>query len=259
LPCVMGRKTVTVLGAKLAPLSRPEVANHVEACLRERRRCFLITANVDQLMNLQSHDRLRAAYAAADVVVPDGVPLLWAARLLGHPLPGRVAGSDLIFDLCAICARGGYRIYLLGGRPGVAEAAAAEIKSRYPGAVMAGVGCPPPGFEQSSDRVRRIVADVRSARPDLLLVALGSPKQETFLAENWLELGVTVGLGVGIAFEFLSRTQRRAPVWMQMAGLEWSWRLSREPGRLWRRYLVRDPRFFWLLAKQRLSANQGAE
>ena len=249
----MGEEAVDLLGARIDPLSRAEVVAQLESCLRDKRRCLVITANVDQVVNLQKSSALQKAYRKADLVVADGVPLLWGARFLGRPLRGRVAGSDIIFDLCALSHRGGYRIYLLGGRPGVARAAAAVIAREYPAAVIAGCACPPMGFEQDSALVKRTVEEIRAARPDLLLVGLGSPKQEVFLAENWERLGVTVGLGVGIALEFLAGTQRRAPIWMQNAGLEWSWRLSREPSRLWRRYLVKDPRFFWLILRERWS------
>jgi N-acetylglucosaminyldiphosphoundecaprenol N-acetyl-beta-D-mannosaminyltransferase len=109
------------------------------------------------------------------------------------------------------------------------------------------------GFEQSAEKCAQIVQEVARTRPDLLLVGLGSPKQEVFLSNNWHELNATVAVGVGIALEFLAGTQRRAPLWMQRAGLEWSWRLLKEPGRLWKRYLIQDPRFFWLLLRARWS------
>jgi N-acetylglucosaminyldiphosphoundecaprenol N-acetyl-beta-D-mannosaminyltransferase len=217
----------------------------------------VITANVDHLVILERDRAFRRAYEQADLVVPDGVPLLWAARLLGHRLPGRIAGSDLIFDLCALCGREGLGVYLLGGRPGVADAAARAITARYAGLRVVGTACPPFGFERRPAEVRRIVEAIRASGADLLLAGLGAPKQELFLAQHWDDLGVTVGLGVGIALEYLAGTMRRAPRWMQSSGLEWSWRLLSEPRRLWKRYLLRDPRFFWLLAKQRASAAWG--
>ncbi|MBI4161912.1 MAG: WecB/TagA/CpsF family glycosyltransferase [Acidobacteria bacterium] len=246
------RSPVRLLRAEIAPLSRQEVVSRLESCLRERRRCFVVTANVDHLVRLEKDPDFRKAYARAHLVVPDGMPLLWAARFLGSRLPGRVAGSDLLFDLLQVSARGRLRVFLLGGRPGVAERAAERIGFDYPGAVVAGVACPPYGFDRDPRAVRSLVEAVRASRADLLLVALGAPRQERFLAENWKDLNVTVGVGVGIALEFLAGTLRRAPGWMQQTGLEWVWRLTQEPGRLWHRYLLRDPRFFWLVARQRL-------
>lgn len=249
------RRTREILGARIDALSRREVVERLAACLRGEWRALVITTNVDHLMILERDEEFRRAYARADLIVADGVPLLWASRLLGRPLPGRVAGSDLIFDLCAICARGGLGIYLLGGRAGVAAVAARVIKTRYPGARVVGTACPPFGFELDPTALRRVVEEVRSSGADLLLVGLGAPKQEIFLARHWAELGVKVGMGVGIALEYLAGTRRRAPLWMQSSGLEWSWRLLSEPRRLWRRYLLRDARFLWRVARQRLSGS----
>ena len=250
---------VRVLGAGLDRIDRAGVARHLEDCLIEGRRCFLITANVDHLVRFQEDEMLRLAYARADLVVADGVPLLWAARLLGDRLPGRAAGSDLIFDLCAAAGRCGAGVFLLGGRPGVAERAASVLVERYPGARVAGTACPPHGFERDPEAVRALVRSVRASGADLILVGLGSPKQEVFLAEHWDDLGVKVGVGIGIALEFLAGTLRRAPVWMQSAGLEWSWRLAQEPTRLWRRYLLRDPRFLLLVVREAIGRGRGVD
>jgi N-acetylglucosaminyldiphosphoundecaprenol N-acetyl-beta-D-mannosaminyltransferase len=189
----------------------------------------------------------RAAVNGADLVVPDGVPVLWAARLLRQPLGERVTGVDLVEQGAALAAARGYRVFLLGAAPGVADAAAAALTRRHPGLCIAGTYAPPIG-PFSAEENARMVAAVRAARPHLLFVAFGAPRQELWIRAHLDELEVPVCVGVGGTFNFLSGAVPRAPRWMRRAGLEWAHRLAHEPGRLWRRYLVHDlPVFLRLL------------
>jgi len=204
-------------------------------------------------VNLQRDPEFREIYDQAALVLADGVPLLWAARFLGTPIREKLSGSDVFHDLCRLAAERGFRVFFLGGREGAAMRAAEVVRRRYPGLRVVGVYSPPFGFERDHGEGARIDAMLTEARPDLLLLGLGSPKQEKWAARNSSRLGIPVTMGIGITFEYTAGMVRRAPAWMQTVGLEWFFRLLMEPGRLWRRYLVDDPRFFWLVLKQRLA------
>jgi N-acetylglucosaminyldiphosphoundecaprenol N-acetyl-beta-D-mannosaminyltransferase len=208
----------------------------------------VFTPNVDHVVLADADAEFRDGYRNANLSLVDGTPLLWAARLLGHPLPEKISGSDLLVPLAELAARRGWGVYLLGGGPGIAERVAAELERRL-GLRVAGLDAPridlgPGGAAATAEALERL----RQARPHLVLLALGSPKQEIWMHRHRAALSPAVAVGVGASFDFLVGVQSRAPRWMSRAGLEWLYRLSRDPRRLWRRYLVNDPRFvgiFW--------------
>ena len=213
-------------------------------------RCtYAVTANVDHLVRCSRAPELRPLYDEADLCVADGMPLIWASRLLGAPLPERVAGSDLFPALCSRAAELGLRVFFLGGAPDVAKAAAECLTDRDPRLQVAGTYCPPFGFENDPAENNRIIATVRDAAPDMLFVGLGSPKQEKWIVANRQACGARLSLGVGISFSFACGHVRRAPRWMQRAGMEWLHRMVQEPGRLTKRYLVDDLAFARLLLR----------
>ena len=185
----------------------------------------------------------------ADYVVADGIPLLWAARLQGTPLPDRVAGSDLVWLLAERAARAGRSLYLLGGAPGAAADAARIFRERWPDLRIAGLSSPALSSDPGAAELAPVLAALRESRPDLVFVALGSPKQDRLIAELRGHFPGTWWIGVGISLSFAAGRVSRAPRWMQRLGLEWVHRLAQEPGRLWRRYLVHDLPFtlglFW--------------
>jgi len=201
---------------------------------------YVCTGNLDHLAIAAEDVEFRRAYENADLVVADGAPVVWLARLGGAPLRERVAGSDLFWNLGPASAEHGIRLFLLGGAPGAADVAKAILELRYPGAQVVGTCCPPVtrfGTREVQDRIAEVI---RSAKPDVLLVALGAPKQEKWIAANKDRVGVPVAIGVGAAFDMASGIVQRAPRWMQTWGLEWSYRFAQEPRRLFRRYFVRD-------------------
>ena len=211
---------------------------------------YVVTPNAHHLTLLQDDPLLREIYRDAFLVVPDGVPLLWAARLLGTPLRGRVNGTDLFEALCARAEDRGLSVFLLGGREGAADAAAAMLRKRHPGLDICGTYCPPFGFESDETQSARVLAVIEAAKPHLLFVGLGAPKQEYWMYRNCASLRVPVSLGIGVSFEFVAGTVPRAPRWMQRAGLEWLHRVGSEPKRLWKRYLAGNARFCYLIARQ---------
>jgi N-acetylglucosaminyldiphosphoundecaprenol N-acetyl-beta-D-mannosaminyltransferase len=174
----------------------------------------------------------------ADLVLADGMPHVWASRVRGTALPERVAGSDLIWSLTGEAARRARSVFLLGGEPGACEKAAERLREEFPELRIAGTLCPPHGFERDPHWKRRIVRSLQAARPDIVYVGLGFPKQERLISKLRWEFPDAWFLGVGISISFVAGDVRRAPAWMQRTGLEWVHRLAQEPRRLVRRYLV---------------------
>jgi N-acetylglucosaminyldiphosphoundecaprenol N-acetyl-beta-D-mannosaminyltransferase len=202
---------------------------------------LVCTGNLDHLVTLQQDAAFRAAYQEADLVLADGMPIVWISRLArGAGLKERVAGSDLFWELARVSHTSGLRLFFLGGSPGSAQRAADAVQHRYPQARVCGVYCPP--FETFETRVEqeRIRTIIRAARPDVLLVGLGAPKQEKWILAHRDRLGVPVSIGVGGSFEMAGGVISRAPRWMRRVGLEWVHRLLQEPGRMWKRYICRD-------------------
>jgi N-acetylglucosaminyldiphosphoundecaprenol N-acetyl-beta-D-mannosaminyltransferase len=199
---------------------------------------FVVTPNVDHLRRCRTDLGFSVLVSQASLVVADGMPLVWASRLQGTPLPQRVAGSDLISSLSAAAAAAGRSIFLLGGEEGTADAAAAVLRERSPKLKVAGTLCPPMGFEMNEIEMGKIIEALQAARPDIVYVALGSPKQEQLIGRIRQVMPQSWWLGVGVSFSFLCGDVKRAPLWMRNLGLEWVHRLIQEPGRLARRYLV---------------------
>lgn len=196
---------------------------------------FIATANVDFLMQARQDPELQRILLEADLVIADGQPVVQASRRQGTPLRERVTGSDLTPLLAAACAREGFRVFLLGGAPGVAERAAKVLVERNPGLVIAGCYSPPLAGLLDMDH-EAILARLRETRPHLLLVAFGAPKQEKFIQLHARHWSVPLAMGVGGTLDFLAGAQTRAPVWVQRLSLEWLWRMGTNPRRLFKRY-----------------------
>ncbi|GAC1351896.1 MAG: WecB/TagA/CpsF family glycosyltransferase [Polyangiales bacterium] len=208
----------------------------------------VFTPNVDHVVLADEDQRLRAAYASVDLSLVDGVPVLWASRLFGARLPEKVSGSDLIMPLLAMAARKAWRVYLLGGDEGIPQRAAEALRRSYPSLVI--VGMDSPRIDLSAPSFDEVVHRIRAAKPDLMLVALGCPKQEIFIHRVEDAIRPVVAVAIGAGLDFVAGAVPRAPTWLSSLGLEWAYRLAREPRRLWRRYLVRDPKFLWILLRE---------
>jgi N-acetylglucosaminyldiphosphoundecaprenol N-acetyl-beta-D-mannosaminyltransferase len=248
-----GGPAVELLGLRLDRVSEAEAIDHVIGALDAGRGGWLLAMNLDTLRQYARSEELPALFERADLIVADGMPLIWASRLAGTPLPARVAGSDLIWSLTAEAARNGRSVFLLGGAPGVCERAADALRARSPGLAVAGTHSPPYGFESDAAELDAIRARLREARPDVVYVGLGFPKQERLIAQLRDELPRSWFVGVGISFSFVTGDVPRAPAWLQRIGLEWVHRLTKEPRRLARRYLVDDLPFAARLAAHSLA------
>lgn len=230
------------------------LAQAVELLLRDaesRTRGLVVTPNVDHVVLLEKDERLRTVYQSARWLFADGMPIVWLSRLVGRTsLPARVTGADLFVELCAHAAERKLRVFLLGASPGVAASAAARLRAASPGLTVAGTYSPPPGFEHSPTETANMIEMVNAARPDILFLGLGAPKQEFWASAHLDSLDTGPVLCVGGAFDFVAGRTVRAPRRIQAAGLEWAWRLAHEPRRLWRRYLVQDARFILLAMRE---------
>jgi N-acetylglucosaminyldiphosphoundecaprenol N-acetyl-beta-D-mannosaminyltransferase len=236
--------------AAIDDVTMDEAIARIEAFVAARTPRYVVTPNVDHLVKLEDDDEFRRIYEQASLVLADGMPLVWASRLLGAPLRAKVSGSDLFVAFAPVAARAGHRLYFLGGREGAAARAAELMAARHRGLNVCGVDAPPVGFDRDERANRAVIERIKSARPDVLFVGLGAPKQERWIHRWRHELGVPVSIGVGVSFEFAAGMVARAPRWMQRVGLEWAWRLAMEPRRLWRRYLVDDTRFAAIFLRQ---------
>ncbi len=229
---------VRLAGVAVHAVRAPQAVGHIVESARRGRGGWVVTPNLDILRRLVNEPGFADLCEGATLRLADGMPLVWASRLQRTPLPERVAGSDLIWSLSKAAADAALRVFLLGGNPGAADAAADVLRTRFPTLTIAGTHCPPLGFESNPDQRRAVDAVVRAADPHIVFVALGSPKQEKLIRELRVTFPGTWFLGIGISFSFVSGEVRRAPRWMQRVGLEWSHRLMQEPQRLFRRYVL---------------------
>ncbi len=232
------RVQVNLLGAWVDPVLPEDAIDQILNWCRTKTRKYIVTPNLDHCRLLRLDEKLSAAYNQSGLVVPDGWPLIAASRVTPYPIAKRVAGSDLIVPLCQRAAQGGYSVFLLGSTLEVLNAAADRLCAEAPGLKIAGVYAPPFGFEKDKNEVERINTHISSARPDILLVALGAPKQELWMASNVPNLPISAALGIGASLDFLTGKQRRAPGFFQALGMEWLWRALSNPRRLGKRYLA---------------------
>ncbi|MBX3013833.1 MAG: WecB/TagA/CpsF family glycosyltransferase [Caldilineaceae bacterium] len=232
------RKLLIILGTPIDDINMDEALNRMEDFIAAGRVTGkghqIATVNADFVVKSLHDAELRRILQEADMATADGMPLVWSARLLGVPIEGRVTGADMVPALAERAAQKGFSIYFLGAAPGVAKKAAQILQQQYPSLKIAGIASPSPEEVQQGNPA--IIAACKAAKPDILLVAFGNPKQEKWIYRHAQELGVPVMIGVGGTFDFIAGVTKRAPYWMQQSGLEWIYRLLQQPGRLWKRY-----------------------
>jgi N-acetylglucosaminyldiphosphoundecaprenol N-acetyl-beta-D-mannosaminyltransferase len=240
-----------LLGISFETASLSSAVTQILNAGMQRKKGIIVTPNVDHIVMLQDDAEMRHIYKNALFRYADGMPIVWLSKLLkGKHLPERVTGADLLIAICEKAANTRLNIYFLGGNPGVAEQAATKLKSRFHNLNISGIYCPPFGFENNRIETDLIINDINSRNVDILFIGVGAPKQEKWTAKHIDRLNVGPILCVGAAFDFAAGIIKRAPVWIQKSGLEWFWRLASEPGRMWKRYLVRDSRFIPLAIKE---------
>jgi N-acetylglucosaminyldiphosphoundecaprenol N-acetyl-beta-D-mannosaminyltransferase len=227
-------------GLEFNRLTEAEVVEHIVAASQRGEGGWVATPNIDICRVARTDRTLQRLLAGASLIVADGMPLVWAARLRGDPLPERVTGAALIFSLTEAAARYELPIYLLGGAPGVPQRAGEELGRRYPGLIAVGTDAPPVGFDTDEDALAALHARLAAAAPAIVFVGLGFPKQERLITRLAPSFTGTWFISCGAAIPFAANALPRAPRWMQHAGLEWTFRLATEPRRLFKRYLIQD-------------------
>jgi N-acetylglucosaminyldiphosphoundecaprenol N-acetyl-beta-D-mannosaminyltransferase len=250
------RERTPLFNISVDNLTLQESIDAIDEFIRGEKHAYVVTPNVDHIVKLQKDREFLEIYKQADIVLADGVPLLWAARLFGTPIKEKVSGSDLFPALCAHAAENRQSMFFLGGRQGVAEKAKEVLCEKHGTLKIVGTYSPPFGFERDPVENQKIVDMINAVTPDILCVGVGAPKQEKWIYANRDKLNVRISLGIGASFDFVAGTIQRAPVWMQKAGLEWFYRTIKEPRRLFRRYFVDALVFFPLLIKYKLSAQK---
>lgn len=248
-PASSREERVSILGVDVSATNMDDCLATIDGWIKSREAHYVCITGVHGVIESQTDQELRAIHNAAGLVTPDGMPLVWMARQLGHTRTSRVYGPDLMSRLSELSPSKGYRHFYYGGREGVNERLKQVLERSYPGLDVVGAITPPfrPLTAAEDDAA---VAEINAARPDIVWVGLSTPKQERWMASHIGRLNAPVLIGVGAAFDFLAGEKKQAPLWMQRNGLEWLFRLASEPKRLWRRYFSIVPRFIFLAAGQ---------
>jgi N-acetylglucosaminyldiphosphoundecaprenol N-acetyl-beta-D-mannosaminyltransferase len=242
---------VNILGVGVSAINMEMAVAMFDTWIARRAQQYVCVTGVHGVIESQDDPALRAVLCDSGLTTPDGMPLVWLSKLHGFGHVGRVYGPDLMLAVCAHSVEKGYRHFLYGGDEGVAETLAARLRERFPGVQIVGAYAPP--FRPlTAEEDAGIVRMINEARADIVWVGLSTPKQERWMAAHHGRITAPVMVGVGAAFDFHAGRKKQAPRWMQRSGLEWSFRLLQEPKRLWRRYLINNPKFIALVFLQAL-------
>lgn len=249
--------TFKVLGVNVSPLQIPDVVAKMEDWIRARDGCrYIAVTGMHGVTEAQHDAQFKRVLNSADLVVADGMPLVWLGRKRGFPMQRRVYGPELMSTFCAQMRTRGYRHFLYGGNPGVADGLAAKLQERFPGLKIAGT-CSPPFRPLTHDEDEHNIATINDSRADVVWVSLSEIKQGTWMHAHRHRLTAPVLVGIGAAFDFHAGLKKQAPAWMRENGFEWLFRLLQEPRRLWRRYLVYGGEFVYLVALEQLGIRKG--
>lgn len=242
---------IKFMNTELDNLTMGETLEEIDELIKKRQNAYVVTPNVDHIVQLETNKELQDVYANANLILTDGKPLLWIAKLYGTPIKEKISGSDLFPLLCKMAEEKGYKMFFLGAVEGVAAKAAENLIQRYNRLQVVGTYSPPFGFESNKMEIQKIEKMIKKVQPDVLIVGLGSPKQEKFIYKYKDLLNVPVSLGLGASFDFEAGKIRRAPKWMSECGLEWLFRITQEPKRMFKRYIIDDKKIVGLFWKYR--------
>ena len=240
---------IKFLNTEVDNLTMDESIERIEELIFSKKPSYVVTPNVDHIVKLEEDKEFQDVYKEADLILTDGMPLIWISKLKKNPIKEKVSGSDLFPRVCKLAADKGYKVFLLGAAEGVAVRAAENLRAKYNGLNIIGTYSPSYGFEKKEDEIQKIIELINEVKPDILAVGLGAPKQEKFLYNYRKQLNVPVSLAIGASIDFEAGNMSRAPKWMQNIGLEWLYRLYQEPRRMAKRYLIDDVKIIKLLFK----------
>ncbi len=247
----MSDKRMRFLNTHVDNLTMAEAVEEAKKLILERRNSYVVTPNVDHVVKIEHDPLFREIYEGADLVLTDGKPLIWMSRLMGMPIKEKISGSDYFPEVCKMAAKEGFSIFLLGAAEGVAKRAAINLMKKYKNLKIAGVYSPSYSFEDNAEEICDIIGKINRTKPDILCIGLGTPKQEKFYYRYKDLLNVPLTLHIGATIDFEAGVVKRAPKWVSYVGLEWFYRLMKEPRRLYRRYLLDDVEIFPIFLKYR--------
>ncbi|EOU1903703.1 WecB/TagA/CpsF family glycosyltransferase [Clostridium perfringens] len=228
-------------------ISMDECIEKIDDLINNGKFNYLVTPNVDHIVKLDKDDEFLKVYNNADLIVTDGMPIIWYSKIIKRPIKEKISGSDLFPKICELSAQKGYKIFLLGASEGVADIAKKKLQDKYKGLNIVGVYSPKYGFEDDEIELNKIINIVKKSNTDILAVGLGAPKQEKFIFKYKDILQVPLSLAIGATIDFEAGNVKRAPKWMQNSGLEWFYRLIKEPKRMYKRYILDDRRILRLM------------
>lgn len=231
---------VAFLNTEVDNLTMDEAIDKAEELIIKKKPSYVVTPNVDHIVKLETDKEFQDVYKNADLILTDGMPLIWISKMKGNPIKEKISGSDFFPKLCERASEKGYSLFLLGAAEGVADKAAKNLKEKYNGLNIVGTYSPSYGFEKKDEEIKEIIKMVNAVKPDILAVGLGAPKQEKFLYKYRNDLSVPISLAIGASIDFEAGNINRAPRWMQNCGLEWFYRLLKEPKRMFKRYIIDD-------------------
>ena len=237
------------MNTEIDNLTMQETLQAIDQLIQENKSVYVVTPNVDHIVQLETNKELQAVYKNASLILTDGKPLLWIANWYGTPIKEKISGSDLFPLLCKMAAEKGYKMFFLGAAEGVAAKAAENLMYRFKGLQIVGTYSPPFSFEKDPVEMDKIKSMIKESGADILIVGLGCPKQEKFMYRHCAELGVPISFGLGASFDFEAGNIKRAPRWMANHGLEWLFRITQDPRRMAKRYLVDDRKILGLAIK----------
>lgn len=237
------------MNTEIDNLTMNEAIDAIDRLIQLNKCSYVVTPNVDHLVQLERGGELCEVYKSADLILADGKPLIWISKYYGTPIKEKISGSDLFPLLCQMATKKDYKMFFLGAAEGVAAKAAENLKIKFPGLQVVGTYSPPMNFEKDSEEMEKILQMIHEAKPQILIVGLGCPKQELFILHNREKLNVPVSLGLGASLDFEAGNVKRAPKWMSNHGLEWLYRIFQDPKRLIKRYLVDDLKILPMVRK----------
>lgn len=242
---------IKFMNTNIDNLTMAETLHEIDKLIQKKNCSYVVTPNVDHIVRLEKDEELQKVYKNASLILTDGKPLIWISKWYKTPIKEKISGSDLFPRVCQLAANKNYTMYLLGAAEGVADTAARNLMKKYPGLNIVGTYSPLFGFEKNEQEMNKIKTQIQDVHPDILIVGLGCPKQEKFMYYHCKELGVPISFGLGASIDFEAGNIKRAPKWMSNHGLEWLYRFSKEPKRLFKRYFVDDLKIIQVARKYR--------
>ena len=240
-----------LLNTYINNVTMPETIATINQMIEAKKKSYVVAINVDVVMKIEEDSYLKKIVDNADMVLVDGKPLVWISKMHGRPLKAKISGSDLVPLLCEVAAERGYKIFIIGGKEGIAKQAKQKLETKHPGIKIVGTYAPPFGFEKNEVELSKINHMISEVQPDLLIACFGCPKQEKWIYENIGKYDAKVSVCAGATVDFLAGNVKRAPRWMSDCGLEWFYRFLQEPKRMFKRYFIDDVKIIKLIFKYR--------